>query len=230
MVHLVIFDCDGVLVDSEVISATVLAEDLSDLGVAIDAEQAMRQFLGWSFPTIAAWLHREYSLLLPEDFEELYRTRLLAAFERQLRPTPGLDRLLPSLSVQTCVATSSSVARASRALALTGLDDFFAGRLFTASEVPHGKPAPDLFLHAASRMRVSPAKCLVIEDSAPGIEAAARAGMPSLLYTGGAHLRGLNVPPANFSGSLGRLDSWDAFRQQFPGLVARGSARMHDDE
>jgi len=230
MVHLVIFDCDGVLVDSEVISATVLAEDLSDLGVAIDAEQAMRQFLGWSFPTIAAWVHREYSLLLSEDFEELYRARLLAAFERQLRPTPGVDRILPNLSVRTCVATSSSVARASRALALTGLDRFFAGRLFTASEVPHGKPAPDLFLHAASRMNVSPAECLVIEDSAPGIEAAARAGMPSLLYTGGAHLRGLNVPPASLDGSWGRLDSWETFRQQYPALLAHDAAPVHDDK
>lgn len=220
MVQLVIFDCDGVLIDSEVISATVLVDELSRLGVAMDADDAMRRFLGWSFPTIAAWVHREWSIQVPEDFHAQYLERLLATFERQLRATPGLDHILPYLSVEACVATSSSFARASRALALTGLDQFFAGKLFTASEVAQGKPAPDLFLHAANRMHVAPSHCLVVEDSAPGIEAAARAGMPSLLYTGGAHLREANLPPTTADGSLGRLDTWDAFRQRYPGLLA----------
>ncbi len=123
------------------------------------------------------------------------------------------------LAVAKCVATSSSPPRASRALALTRLDRFFAGGLFTASEVSQGKPAPDLFLHAASRMGVPPSQCLVVEDSAPGIEAARRAGMMSLAYAGGAHVRGLNGTRPALEGSLGRVDSWDAFREQYATLL-----------
>ena len=208
-IQLVIFDCDGVLVDSEIISATVLVAELSQVGIALDVEQATERFLGRSFPAIAASLYRDFSIRLPDEFEDRYRTCLLTAFDSQLQPTPGIDRLLSQLSVAKCVATSSSVPRASRALAVTGLDRYFANALFTASEVRQGKPAPDLFLHAAERMGVPPSRCLVIEDSGPGLEAAKRAGMISLFYAGGSHMRGRNASWPGVSASLGRVESWD---------------------
>ena len=144
-IQLVIFDCDGVLVDSEIISATVLVAELSREGIALDVEQATERFLGRSFPAIAASLYRDFSIRLPDEFEDRYRTCLLTAFDGQLQPTPGIDRLLSELSVAKCVATSSSVPRASRALAVTGLDRYFANALFTESEVRQGKAAKRWF-------------------------------------------------------------------------------------
>ena len=116
-----------------------------------------------------------------------------------------------------CVATSSSPPRLARTLALSGLAQAFRGRTFTASEVARGKPAPDLFLHAAARMGAAAADCLVIEDSAPGIEAAAAAGMRSVLYAGGSH----HDPGARISGTEGRFGSWDALARGFPELLRR---------
>ena len=114
---------------------------------------------------------------LDTDFEERYRSDLLAAFESELRPMPGVTAVIDELGVASCVATSSSPKRARRSLALSGLAPYFGDRLFTASQVKNGKPAPDIFLFTARSMGVEPARCLVIEDSMPGVAAARTAGM-----------------------------------------------------
>lgn len=211
---LVIFDCDGVLIDSEVISARVLVEVAAEAGIAFDADYVAEHFLGRSFPTVARTIRDSFGRDLPPDFEEQYRTRLLARFESELRPTPGILPVLRRLAVPACVATSSSPPRAARSLQIAGLDRLLP-QVFTASLVPRGKPAPDLFLHAARAMGAAPARCLVLEDSRPGIEAARAAGMAVALYAGGAHMRGRRFadPPPHV------LESWPDFAAAFPGLL-----------
>lgn len=217
-VSLVIFDCDGVLIDSEVISSRVLIEEAARDGLMLTADYVRRHFLGRSFPTVAATIREQLNVALPEDFEARYRTSLLARFETDLRVTPGLGPLLEVLRVPFCLATSSSPPRLARSLEITGLDGVFT-RCFTASEVEHGKPAPDLFLHAAVQMGVDPAECLVIEDTRPGVLAAHAAGMQVALYTGGSHMAG--VDPASIIGDLSgviELPGWAAFPDIWPRL------------
>ena len=188
--ELVILDLDGVLVDSEPLSARALIAELALIGHAVTEAEVRRDFLGRSFPTVAARLRAEVGPAFPDDFEARYRRRLFAAFDRELRPTPGAARMLDGLGAPCRIATSSTPVRAARALGATGLARRFEGRVDTASEVARGKPAPDLFLLSARRGGAEPARCVVIEDSAPGIEAAAAAGIPSILYLGGAHHSG----------------------------------------
>lgn len=190
MFDLVIFDCDGVLIDSEIISARMLISELSRLGVHVDLDYVSRHFLGRSYPTVMAQIRREFGLDLPPAFEDQYRERLLDAFERDLRVMPGVTEVLDALSVPFCVATSSSPRRAAISLTLTGLHDRVGDRLFTASQVQHGKPAPDLFLFAAASLGVDPARTLVIEDSRPGLRAGLAAGMQVWHFTGGSHFAG----------------------------------------
>ena len=187
---LIIFDLDGVLVDSERLSSDALIAELAAAGHRITAEEVRRDFLGRSFPTVAAGLRARIGEGFPADFEERYRARLFAAFERGLAPTPGVTDMLGGLDLPCRVATSSTPVRARKALAATGLLERFEGLVDTASEVAHGKPAPDLFLLSARRAGADPTRCVVVEDSAPGILAAAAAGMASVLYLGGGHHAG----------------------------------------
>lgn len=207
--ELVIFDCDGVLVDSEPISAAVLIEELAALGLAITPDYVRDHCLGRSFPTVARAIRDRFALPLPEDFEQRYRRALLARFETELRPTPGITALLARLIPPRCVATSSSPPRVARTLEITGLAPLFA-EVFTASQVARGKPAPDLFLFAAERMGAAPGRTLVIEDSRPGVEAALAAGMRVLVFTGGGHLRG---HPPELPPGVRSFDNWGDFPQ-----------------
>jgi len=224
---LIIFDCDGVLIDSEVISARVLIEALASVGVEVDTAHVQTHFLGRSWAKVAAEIRNSHGYLPGTDFEEKYRTDLLARFERELVATSGIKALLPLLATKTCVATSSSPKRAMRSLELTGLSDFFDSRIFTASEVSRGKPAPDLFLHAAGRMSVEPAKCLVIEDSLPGIQAARNAGMRVLRFTGGSHLQGMSEATLALGGEVRCFDKWEHFFEMEPQTNRRTSGRMN---
>jgi HAD superfamily hydrolase (TIGR01509 family) len=195
--ELVIFDCDGVLIDSEIISARMLVSELARMGVSIDLAYVTRHFLGRSYPVVMQQIRNDFGLDLPPAFETAYRERLLAAFETELRVMPGVRAVLDTLSLPRCVATSSSQGRAERSLALAGLGDLAGPRLFTAQSVARGKPAPDLFLHAAATCGADPAACLVIEDSLNGIRAARAAGMEVWRFTGGSHLAGQDAdePP-----------------------------------
>jgi HAD superfamily hydrolase (TIGR01509 family) len=185
---LIIFDCDGVLIDSEIISARMLISELAQLGVDVDLAYISRHFLGRSYPTVMEIIRREFQLVLPPDFEDQYRARLLLAFEQELKVMPHLVGVIERLGVPYCVATSSSPLRAAKSLQHVGLGHLVGPALFTSTMVAHGKPAPDLFLYAASHMQTAPARCLVIEDSLTGIRAARAAGMDVWRFIGGSHM------------------------------------------
>ncbi|MEO0911593.1 MAG: HAD family hydrolase [Pseudomonadota bacterium] len=215
MIELVIFDCDGVLIDSEGLSAEVLLSELAALGLALDMDYFCAHFMGRSFPTVAEDIRDRFDLVLPETFEASYRARLLRAFEARLQPTNGVVEVIEALAVPACVATSSSPKRASNSLRIARLTEYFPGVVFTASEVARGKPAPDLFLHTAARMGVRPEACLVIEDSLPGIAAGVAAGMRVLRYTGGSHLAGRML---KHGADVEVFDKWSDFFEIFPEL------------
>lgn len=186
---LVIFDCDGVLVDSEPISLAILTAGLNRIGVAIDFETVRERFAGTSMPSIMAQVLRDHAVTVPEDFVGSLKAETLAAFDAGLAPMDGIVEVLRSLAIPTCVASSSDPVRLRHSLTLTGLLPFFDGRTFSSSMVARGKPFPDLFHHAASCLGVAPGDCLVIEDSAPGVLAARAADMRVIGFTGGGHWR-----------------------------------------
>lgn len=206
----VIFDCDGVLVDSEMLSAGVLMGMMAEIGLPITAEIFRSDFLGRSFAAAALRAEQRFGRPLPADFQARYRERLLQRMAEQLQPMAGVTALLQRMRAPYCLATSSSPERLKVSLDTTGLAPFFAGLAFTASEVRHGKPAPDLFLHAAMKLNVDPRQCLVIEDSEMGIRAAQAAAMTVWHFTGGAHiLAGYRLPedvvPDRLVGSMAAL-------------------------
>jgi HAD superfamily hydrolase (TIGR01509 family) len=185
---LVIFDCDGVLIDSELLSVQADRECLAEDGIDLSAEEIIERYTGLSLAAMLGDLEARYGRPLP-DFAMRHRERLRPLFEADLRPIPGVGALLDLLACRVCVASSSTPERLQHALSLVGLLDRFQPHVFSASEVAHGKPAPDLFFHAADRMGVAPQRCLVIEDSVPGVAAAVAAGMPAIGFTGGSHCR-----------------------------------------
>ncbi|MFN3845339.1 MAG: HAD family hydrolase [Paracoccaceae bacterium] len=188
---LVIFDCDGVLIDSEIISAQMLIDALSDRGLMIDLPYVAQNFLGRSYPVVMQQIRDEFGLDLPLSFEDDYRERLLEGFRTGLRIMPGVSDVIDALALPCCVATSSSPRRVEMSLRLVGLWDRLGDHVFTASQVARGKPAPDLFQFAADRMGYDPEDCLVIEDSLTGIAAARAAGMEVWHFVGGSHMAGL---------------------------------------
>ena len=208
MFDLIIFDCDGVLIDSEIISADTLIDELAILGIDIDYDYVRTKCLGRSFPTVAKNIRESFDKPLPADFEQRYRSSLLQRFETQLQTTDGIADVLSTLDVPFCVATSSSPPRVARSLELTGLKTFFGDNVFTASQVQNGKPAPDLFLFAAEKMGVDPSRALVIEDSPPGLIAARAAGMAHYAYTGASHLIGMPYSPPH---DVQCFDKWSDF-------------------
>ncbi len=186
---LIILDCDGVLVDSEVISAQMLVEELACLGVGIDLPYVAQHFLGRSYPTVMQTIRKDFGLDLSQDFEARYRDRLLAAFQDRLKIMPGVVDFLDQIAVPVAVATSSSPRRVEMSLRLVGLWDRLGPVTYTASLVPNGKPAPDLFLHVAQMTGTRPSDCLVIEDSLPGLRAGLAAGMQVWRFVGGSHMQ-----------------------------------------
>ncbi len=186
-ISLVIFDCDGVLVDSEYLSATVLIDVFSTIGITINLPFVYANFVGHSFATVAAKYARQHGTNVSETFEQDYRNQLLESFVGYLHAMPGIETVLENLTVPFCLASGSSPTRVNRSLELTGLGGYFQDRIFTTTMVKHGKPAPDIFLHASAAMCVSPENCLVIEDSATGIAAAKAAGMTTWHFKGGSH-------------------------------------------
>lgn len=185
---LVIFDCDGVLVDSEPISAGCVAAALATAGYPITEAEVLERFLGLSTRSMCAIVEGEMGRPLPDDFLDLLRHAILAGFEAGLRPIAGIAELLDRLAPPRCVASSSHPERIRRSLEITGLIGRLAPHVFSATMVARGKPAPDLFLHAAARMGVAPQDCLVIEDSEAGVRAGKAAGMTVVGFTGGSHL------------------------------------------
>jgi HAD superfamily hydrolase (TIGR01509 family) len=215
---LVIFDCDGVLIDREIISARMLVAELTRLGLDIDLTYVERNFLGRSYPVVMETIRREFGLDLPADFEASYRENLLAVFQKELKVVPHVHEVLGAMGVPFCVATSSSPRRAEMSLSLVGLSDLVAGRVFTSTMVQRGKPAPDLFLFAADRMGADPARTLVIEDSLTGIRAGLAAGMTVWRFIGASHLGPDTPPEPEESRPHRRLASFAAFFDIAPHL------------
>jgi len=187
---LVIFDCDGVLVDSEIIALGCARGAFARLGVSLSFERTRDLFLGISQATMRKIARRDFGLDLPENFEAELSRETIDAFDKQLTAVAGLPEALAGLAAPTCVASSSLPARIAASLSLVGYAELFGDRIFSATQAKHGKPAPDLFLLAASRLGAPSESCLVIEDSVPGIEAARTAGMTAFGFTGGAHAAG----------------------------------------
>jgi HAD superfamily hydrolase (TIGR01509 family) len=187
-IDLVVFDMDGVLVDSEPISCRVTAEMLSLSGYPISAEEVRERFLGISTPDMMRLVATDLGRPLPPGFRERLRDTLLTAYEQELRPIPGIEALLAWLPVPRCVASSSHPERIARSLELTGLYTGLAPHLFSSSMVQRGKPAPDLFLHVAARMGAQPARTVVVEDSEAGVRAGRAASMTVIGFTGGGHV------------------------------------------
>jgi HAD superfamily hydrolase (TIGR01509 family) len=184
---LVIFDCDGVLIDSEVIFGRVLGECLIAGGFQISIAEAMMLGIGKNRLTLTADVESRFGRSLPERFFETMRARVDIAFERELRAIPGIEELLAALQAPRCVASNSHIDRVRQALSVTRLLPLFEPHVFSASQVAQGKPAPDLFLFAARRFDARPEECVVVEDSTTGVEAAIAAGMPVVGFCGGSH-------------------------------------------
>ena len=210
---LVIFDCDGVLVDSEPLSNRILAERLTAIGLPTTTEESIRDYMGRSWKTDQEIIERRLGRPLPEGWVDEYHAAVIAAFELELQPVAGIAAALDAIEAPWCVASSSAHPRIRAALAATGLLARFEGRIFSATDVEHGKPAPDLFLHAAARMGAEPAACAVVEDSRYGVEAARAAGMLAFGYTGGL------TPPERLAGP--RTVLFDDMRR-LPDLLAAG--------
>ncbi|MCP5370584.1 MAG: HAD family hydrolase [Hyphomicrobiales bacterium] len=184
---LVIFDCDGVLVDSEPIACRVLAGLLTELGYPMTADGCRDRFTGISIPTLVADVEGDWGRPLPADFETRLRDRDREVFARELQPIPGIEGALKAITAPVCVASSGTEEKIRHSLTVTGLIGYFEPHIFSARAVPRGKPAPDLFLHAARAMGTAPADCLVVEDSVAGITAARAAAMAVLGFAGGGH-------------------------------------------
>ncbi|MBL8580340.1 MAG: HAD family hydrolase [Mesorhizobium sp.] len=218
---LVIFDCDGVLVDSEPISVSVLVDHLSKAGAGLRESDAYRLFLGRSMASIEVLLKRDFGLTLTREHLDDIRTETFSRFRAALRPVPGVAETLPRLP-RCCVASSSGLDRIRLSLSLTGLLEMLEPHIYSASMVARGKPAPDLFLHAAREMGVRQEDCVVVEDSPAGIDAAKRAGMRVFAFTGGSHA--LDARLADVLTSL-KPDAVFSDMTQLPDLLARKGGR-----
>jgi HAD superfamily hydrolase (TIGR01509 family) len=183
---LIIFDCDGVLVDSEVLSCRCLSDVLAGYGVSLGVDEALDLFLGRSVTAVREH-YQALGRLLPDQFPAELKAGVRTAFLSGLCPIEGVKRVVEDLQIPHCVASSSDLDRVSFSLALTGLAPHFDGRLYTSQMVERGKPAPDLFLHAAESMRADPRRTLVIEDSVSGVTAGKAAGMTVWGFVGGSH-------------------------------------------
>ncbi len=183
---LVIFDCDGVLVDSEPIAARLTAEAVSELGWQMSAEVAKAEFLGDTFTNIIRRVEEKIGRAVPTGWPARSQANLLAALERELAPVAGVRGVIDALvaaGVSLAVGSQGTHEKMKLTLGVTGLLPYFEGHIFSASQVAHPKPAPDLFLLAAQTLGFSPSQTVVIEDSTRGVKAALAAGMRILGYT-----------------------------------------------
>jgi HAD superfamily hydrolase (TIGR01509 family) len=183
--ELVIFDCDGVLVDSEHIAIRVEATFLAELGWPLTEAEIIERFMGHTTEYMDEAIEGQLGSRLPEDWKDQFHRRYREAFAAELAPVDGILEVLDQLTVPACVASSGSHDKLRFTLGHTGLYERFEGRIFSGYEVANNKPAPDLFLYAAARMGAEPARCAVIEDSRPGLQAARAAGMRAFGYAGG---------------------------------------------
>jgi len=211
MPELVIFDCDGVLVDSEPIAVRTHARVLGELGWPITEQEVIERFVGRSAASINELVEECLGAGPAAEAERRFTRLHAAAVDAGLLPVDGIPEVLAEIAVPVCVASSGSHDKMRRTLGRIGLYEHFAGRIFSATEVARGKPAPDLFLHAAARMGADPADCAVVEDSRYGVQAARAAGMRAFGYAGG-------LTPADWLEGPGTVVFTDM--RQLPALIA----------
>jgi HAD superfamily hydrolase (TIGR01509 family) len=183
---LIIFDCDGVLIDSELLSCNALIGLLQQHGIDVDLDLVFEKFLGRGPQAILDY-GTASGCPLPGDFQSKLSAAVRATFAKSLKPVPGAAEVLQGLEARYCVASSSDLERVDYSLRLTGFSSLVGDRVFSAEMVRRGKPAPDLFLHAAAAMAASPSRTLVVEDSVTGIRAGKAAGMTVWGFVGGSH-------------------------------------------
>jgi HAD superfamily hydrolase (TIGR01509 family) len=213
---LIIFDCDGVLVDSELISCRAHSQTLTRHGYAITADQVLERFLGVSDREARATIETETGRKLPDDFEAQVKQATLQFYAGDLRAISNVGEAIAAIDLPKCVASSGTPEKIRHGLICADLYDVLAPNIFSATQVKRGKPAPDLFLFAAERMRASPARCLVIEDSVPGIAGALAAGMSVLGFHGGSHCRPGHAEKLRAAGAHRTFDDM----RQLPALIA----------
>lgn len=187
--ELSIFDCDGVLIDSEPLAIRADAACLAEHGFAISEAEIADRYVGTSMAAMLADIEARFGRRLPEGFAETLRRRIAAEFEASLEVITGVHDMLDAVPSRICVASSSTPERLRHALTLVRLFERFDPHVFSATQVRRGKPAPDLFLYASKQMKVAPAGCVVIEDSVAGVTAARAAGMMAVGFCGGGHCR-----------------------------------------
>jgi HAD superfamily hydrolase (TIGR01509 family) len=219
-IELVIFDCDGVLIDSERIAVKVDVVVLRELGWPLSEAEIIERFVGRSNRDTQADIEAHLGRKLPAGWDERFKPLYERAFAAELRPVEGVLEALDRIALPSCIASSGTREYLRHMLGLTGLYERFAGRIFSSEDVASGKPAPDLFLHAAERLAAKPARCVVVEDSRLGVQAARAAGMRVLAYAGGLS------PAARLQGP-GTIVFEDM--RELPGLLDRCNAMLGDD-
>ena len=219
---LVIFDCDGVLVDSELISCRAHAQTLTRHGYAITEQQVLERFLGVSDREARAIIEAEIGRKLPDDFEAQIKAAILQSYGRDLRAISFVAEAIAAIDLAKCVASSGTPEKIRHGLSCAGLHDILAPNLFSATQVERGKPAPDLFLFAAERMHVPPARCVVIEDSVPGVTGALAAGMRVLGFHGGSHCQPGYAEKLRAAGAHVTFDDM----RRLPALINDGGQRV----
>lgn len=187
MTKLVIFDCDGVLIDSEGIACAADAEELTAIGYPITTEQVAERFAGVPSDAMYKTIEDDWGHRLPEDFKTRVKDVIIEKYRAELKPIPGAAEVLSTLTLPKCIASSSAPAKLALGLVETELYDLVYPHIFSVALVTKGKPNPDLFLYAAKAFKTEPKDCMVIEDSVAGVKAAKAAGMPCIGFTGGSH-------------------------------------------
>lgn len=178
----IIFDCDGVLVDSELITAEVIVSMAENLKLNITLDFALHEFLGKSLNEVMQYIKKLNNGFLPLDFESEYRRRTFEAFKNELKPIQGIHSVIQGLKIPFCVASSGPMKKIHNNLTTVGLIDMFKGKIFSCYEIQRWKPDPDIFLYAAKKMGFKPDECAVIEDSAVGVKAALAGGFDVFMY------------------------------------------------
>lgn len=214
---MIVFDCDGVLVDSEVLSVRAMTAVLNDAGVPVTYPMIARYF-GMKQADILLKLAEETGADIGIDVAERIWPATRDLFERELRPMPGVVEFLERHQhIKRCVASSSSPERIRNSLRVTGLLSFFGDDIFSSTQVARGKPAPDLFLFAAAKMDVDPRSCVVVEDSQYGVRGAIAAGMTPIGFVGGSHIESHHADALVEAGAVHVEDSWAAVERRIFG-------------
>jgi len=224
MSRAIIFDFDGVIADSEVLSNTTLAEIVTELGVSTTLDDAYRDYMGKRFHEVIAAIEQTVGRSLPEGFADDYQRRTLSRFRTDLRAIEGVREFIATFqALPRCIASSSSPDRLALCLEVLGMEALFRERVFSASTVARGKPHPDIFLHAAAQIGVEPERCIIIEDSASGVVAGRAAGATVIGLLAAGHIRDGHAAVLADAGAHYVVQTWREAEQLVGNLVCASS-------